>query len=319
MGFDISKLTDAVNKYLYSISDVSAMARKAAEEAESKASFGKELSLAIKQDISSHLNKDGGLTDAEGELLNFPNIEGQIKSQIDTATSGIRSTFDQIDGGFGVIRTAGSGSAGSTGNAGNAASTGAGNIGNVRNSETNRDAYSATLSLEALQELSKSKYFSTNLLQSDLFSESGNADKSGSGTELLSSLTSGISALTGNSGVSTSTLGNLFDSDVSLSDLNMNSLLASTLTGLGTSGDTGTASAVIKSLESVLSSDAGTTKAASGATGSTTQNATASGSTGASGNLAQGSSSDLAAALLKAYKNSGTASSVTSVFGDFSL
>lgn len=65
----------------------------------------------------------------------------------------------------------------------------------------NKDAYSGILSTEALQELSKSQYFSGNLIQDSLFKEDN-------GTE--------------NSSTSTSSA---FDG-VSLSDLNNKSLLA---------------------------------------------------------------------------------------------
>ena len=68
-------------------------------------------------------------------------------------------------------------------------------------SSGNADAFKGQLSTEALQELAKSAYFSTNLIRSDLFNESG--DNSSSSSSL--------------------------DSGNSLSDLNAKYLLASYL------------------------------------------------------------------------------------------
>ncbi len=76
---------------------------------------------------------------------------------------------------------------------------------------SNKDAYSGFLDMEALQDLSKSKYFNVNLIQSTLFdnddSEGEDADKK----------------------AVTSSATDAFGSGLTLSDLNENSLLAADL------------------------------------------------------------------------------------------
>ena len=55
MSFDISRLTKAVNKYLNSISDISAMVKQASEEVDARTRFSAELSEAIRQNIQDHM------------------------------------------------------------------------------------------------------------------------------------------------------------------------------------------------------------------------------------------------------------------------
>ena len=55
-------------------------------------------------------------------------------------------------------------------------------------SNQNADAFKGQLSTEALQELAKSAYFSTNLIQSDLFNENSEDSSSSSSLDSGSSL-----------------------------------------------------------------------------------------------------------------------------------
>ena len=186
MSFDISKLTNAVNRYLNSISEVSNIARKTQEEIESRTRFSTELSTAIQKDIQNRINE-------------------------------IDSAFDQINGAFEEIRSAGAASTvhheAENTTASSLAVSATRNVSEASESanlksDGNGDAYSGVLSTKALQDLSKSRYFSSDLIQSSLFKDDSEKDNSAS---------SGSSALEG----------------VSLSDLNKNSLLASSLTGSG--------------------------------------------------------------------------------------
>jgi hypothetical protein len=210
MAFDISKLTSAVNKYLYSISDVSAAAKKAQEEIEAKNRFSTELSDAIKQNIASRMR----------DQTEVPDVSEAVKNQVQQAVGTIDATFEQLNGAFNDMRNAGrvtqtaeaaratdavtnaNAKAKSTGTdlqnavntvlsaAGTAeekaqlqeaidkviASASSNRTGNAGNG--NFDAYKGTLSTEALQELSKSQYFSANLIQGYLFNEDGKSEES---------------------------------------------------------------------------------------------------------------------------------------------
>ncbi len=99
MAFDISKLTSAVNKYLYSISDVSAAAKKAQEEIEVKNRFSTELSDAINKNIQSRMR-------AEAEI---PDVSEVVKNQVQQAVGTIDVTFEQLNGAFEDMRNAGRG------------------------------------------------------------------------------------------------------------------------------------------------------------------------------------------------------------------
>ncbi len=198
MAFDISKLTSAVNKYLNSISDVSEVARKASEEIEQKSRFRTELSDAIRQNI------EGRMRDAEV----VPDISESVKNQVQTAVSSIDATIEQINGAFESIQGAGKVSE----------ATGSGNTQADDSNTGNSDAYKGPLSAEALQELSRSQYFSANLVQSSLFEEksgenSGSSGSSSFKTNLVNALQSGA------------TTQSPFD-NISLSDLNTASLTA---------------------------------------------------------------------------------------------
>lgn len=232
MAFDISKLTSAVNKYLNSISEVSSAAKRANEEIASRTQFSTELGDAIRQNIESRTR----------DQAQVPDIAGQIQTQIKQATSGIDVTIEQINGSFEAIREAGkvtgtSDSARTGAESGNATSTEEGrlavtsaaktgaetgttgstvtsrsgsSVSATTSSTTNRDAYLGTLSTEALQELSRSRYFSANLIQSSLFDAT---NENGEKSSRSNSGTSGSAA-------------SAFDS-LSLSELNTNSLLKS--------------------------------------------------------------------------------------------
>jgi hypothetical protein len=309
MAFDISKLTSAVNKYLNSISEVSNAAKRANEEIASKTRFSTELGDAIRQNIESRMR----------DQAQVPDIADQIQTQIKQATSGIDVTIEQINGGFEAIREAGKvsgasaaartgaedrtgASAGDTktgiktgAEAGMTAVTAVGRSGSsgaaTTSSTTNRDAYLGNLSTEALQELSRSRYFSANLIQSSLFDAFNENGEKSSGS---------------NSGTSTGAA-SAFDS-LSLSELNTNSLLKSA--GLNTDStqtidalSSGNLSQALRGLVSTNTSTAGTR--ISNATDASTTSAT--------------DASDLAKALIKAYTNSGASAATTSIFGDFTL
>ncbi len=233
MSFDISKLTSAVNKYLNSISEIGNAAQRAQQEIADRTQFSTELSTAIQQNIESRMQDQVTIPDIGSQ------VQDTVETQIKQAVSAIDNTFEQVNGAFEEIRNAGS--AGSIGGiqdsakattAADTATTSANKslanqisatsankslASQVAATNTNRDAYRGTLSTEALQDLSKSQYFSANLIQDSLFKEDNGSDNS-----------------------STSTATSAFDG-VSLSDLNTNSLLANSLIKAYTTG-TATAS-----------------------------------------------------------------------------
>ena len=216
MAFDISKLTSAVNKYLNSVSDVSAAAKKASEEIEQKSRFKAELSDAIRQNIESRMRQPEDI----------PDIAATVRNQIQQAVGSIDATFEQVNGAFDDIRNAGKVPE---------VSESAAQDSSKEDITGNSDAYKGLLSTEALQELSKSQYFSANLLQSSLFDE--NADGSSSGAD--SSFTTDLAnALQGGSKAASP-----FES-ISLSDLNTASL--TTNGAAGNAGSTDLAKALIK-------------------------------------------------------------------------
>ncbi|RKM57918.1 hypothetical protein D6855_12780 [Butyrivibrio sp. CB08] len=223
MSFDISKLTSAVNKYLNSISEISLASKRAQEEIAAKTQFSTELSSAIQQNIENRIHDQVTMPDIGKQ------VQDTVEAKVQQAVSSIDNTFEQLNGAFEEIRKAGAANAvtdtdkaveatkaadatnplakavaSGTAASGITSTTGATGA-NALNTNTNRDAYSGTLSTEALQDLSKSQYFSANLIQSSLFNEGNDSEnKSSNGTSA-------------------------FDT-VSLSDLNTNSLLANALT-----------------------------------------------------------------------------------------
>ncbi len=233
MSFDISKLTSAVNKYLNSISEISSAAQRAQQEIADRTQFSTELSTAIQQNIESRMQDQVTIPDIGSQ------VQDTVETQIKQAVSAIDNTFEQVNGAFEEIRKAGS--AGSIGGiqdsakATTAADTAtasankslanqisatsankslANQVAATSSTNTNKDAYQGILSTEALQDLSKSQYFSANLIQDSLFKEDNGSDNS--------SNSSATSAFDG----------------VSLSDLNTNSLLANALSsGVTNSGN----------------------------------------------------------------------------------
>ncbi len=225
MSFDISKLTSAVNKYLNSISEISSAAQKAQQEIADRTQFSTELSTAIQQNIESRMQDQVTIPDIGSQ------VHDTVETQIKQAVSAIDNTFEQVNGAFEEIRQAGVTSAvqdntktvtaadtvASSANkslANQVAATSANKslANQVAATNTNKDAYRGTLSTEALQDLSKSQYFSANLIQDSLFKEDNSSDNSSSATSA-------------------------FDG-VSLSDLNTNSLLANALSsGVTNSGN----------------------------------------------------------------------------------
>ena len=238
MSFDISKLTSAVNKYLNSISEISSAAQRAQQEIADRTQFSTELSTAIQQNIESRMQDQVTIPDIGSQ------VHDTVETQIKQAVSAIDNTFEQVNGAFEEIRKAGS--AGSIGgiqdsakattaadtatasankslaNQISATSANKSLANQVAATNTNRDAYRGTLSTEALQDLSKSQYFSANLIQDSLFKEDNGSDNN-----------------------NTSTATSAFDG-VSLSDLNTNSLLANALTSGIT--NTGNASALAQAI-----------------------------------------------------------------------
>ena len=214
MSFDISKLTSAVNKYLYSISDVSAAADKAAAEIEEKSRFRNELNDAIRQNIESRMR----------EPSEIPDIGEVVREQMQQAVGTIDATFEQVNGAFEDMRNAGKTvEATDAVKAADAskvvdASSGTDSSDSAKKTtdNSNYDAYSGVLSTKALQELSRSQYFSSNLIQSSLFQENaGSSTDSGSANTLATSLSSALESASGTASP--------FD-NISLSDLNTASL-----------------------------------------------------------------------------------------------
>ena len=284
MAFDISRLTNAVNKYLNSISDVGKEAAQQAQEIADKAQFQADLADAIKQNIESRTR----------DVDEVPDIGAMVQSQVQSATAGIDSTFQQINGAFLEISEAGkstSSAKDSVDTVQGADKTGSGSSG----TGTNFDAYAGTLSTDALKELSNSGYFSGNLIASSLFKTDDEEDSTSSGA--LNSVTS---ALTATLGQTQSTTADPFKTQ-SLDQLNVNSLLANSL-GVGTTAT----DSLTAALKTVADEEVGTT-ASNDQTSLTTDQASL------------GTGGDLAKAIIKAYTTTAKASANTSIFGDFSL
>ncbi len=237
MSFDISRLTNAVNKYLNSISDVGNAASKASQEIAARTEFATDLGDAIQRNIASRTR----------EIDSVPDIASIVQNQVQQATSGINSTFEQVSGAFLEISEAGKSalakdSAVAVSGAGSDASASS----SAKAKSGNRDAYSGTLSTEALKELSNSQYFSANLIQSSLFQESDgeNDNSSSSQNNALSSLSSALTSSLGNATTTT----DAFDTKT-LEQLNTDSLVANALgTGSALTGSEVTGNDLAKAL-----------------------------------------------------------------------
>ena len=181
MSFDISKLTSAVNKYLNSISEISNAAKQSSEEMADRGQFSVDLKDAIAQTMQSKLRDQGTI----------PNVAQEVQGAISQATEEMNSVIKQINGSFEAMRdvervsevkSAGDSTSGKE----------------AEQNNSNFDAYSGLLSTEALQELSKSQYFSANLLQNSLLynSEEDEEDENNSlsGLNSKSLLTNSISS-----------------------------------------------------------------------------------------------------------------------------
>ena len=223
MAFDIAKLTEGVNKYLNSISDVAKTAQKINEEVEERSRFSMELSEAIKQNIESR----------QKNVDTVPDIEFEVKSAVSQAMSGLDNTFNQIDGAFESLKSAGK--VMEVKDSSGADTAKSGTEGDAKDSTSalqaqsalsgNRNAYAGVLSTEALQELSRSQYFSANLIQSSLF-DTDNADSSDDSSLGMPSGLAG--ALTSSGAYTSSSASDPFKS-LSLTDLNNSSLLQNEL------------------------------------------------------------------------------------------
>ncbi len=169
MAFDITRLTDAVNKHLNSISDISAMVKQASAEVENRTRFSAELSEAIRQNIQDHM--------ATEEFQSLQSLQEVSKSFAASTESDSSSS-------------------------------------------TSRE-----LTTKELQDLSKSKYFSVNLVQNALYNSGNSDDESdGSTTDLTKSLLPNYSdniaaALTG-SAVNTTASGNVVKALISSENSN---------------------------------------------------------------------------------------------------
>ena len=273
MSFDISRLTNAVNKYLNSISDIGRQASQQAQEIADKTQFQTDLSEAIKANIQSKTR----------DVDTIPDIGAMVQNEIKSATAGIDSTFEQINGAFLEISEAGKNSSLAKDNSAavQVADKSAGGNSATADKSTksgNADAYAGRLSTDALKELSGSGYFSGNMIVGSLF-KTDDEDSS-----------------------SSSASSNAF-STMSLDQLNVNSLLANSL-GVNTTAS----EALTEALKTA------------GITASGKEGAAASGqSTGQTSGTDVASGNDLAKALIKAYTSAAKNSATTSVFGDFSL
>ncbi len=149
MAFDITRITDAVNRHLNSISDISAMVKQASEDVENRTRFSAELSEAIRQNIQDHM-----ATEEFQELQSLQEVSRSFSASTDSGSSA---------------------------------------------------ATSRELTTRELQDLSKSRYFSVNLVQNALYNSGNSDDESDGGTtDLTKSLLPGYSdniaaALTGSS------------------------------------------------------------------------------------------------------------------------
>ena len=147
MAFDITRITDAVNRHLNSISDISSMVKQASEDVENRTRFSAELSEAIRQNFQEHM--------ATEEFQELQSLQEVSKSFSASAESGSQT------------------------------------------------ATSRELTTRELQDLSKSRYFSVNLVQNALYNSGNSDDESDGGTtDLTKSLLPGYSdniaaALTG--------------------------------------------------------------------------------------------------------------------------
>ena len=304
MSFDISRLTSAVNKYLNSISDIGRQAAQQSQEIADKAQFQADLSEAIKANIQSKTR----------DVDTIPDIEAMVQSEIKSATAAIDSTFEQINGAFLEISEAGKSTSlakdksAAVSAAEKSASGSASGSGNKSDAGTeirfgNADAYAGRLSTDALKELSRSGYFSGNMIAGSLF-KTDDEDSTGSssvGTGALSSLSSALTSAQGQNAAAISP----FEAQ-SLDQLNVNSLLVNSL-GVNT-----TASDSLTSALKAVTQNASTGTNAKASADTATGTSATSGIDAASGN-------DLAKALIKAYTSAAKTSATTSVFGDFSL
>ncbi len=176
MAFDISKLTSAVNKYLNSLSEISYAAKRSNEEIVERAQFSVDLKDAIAQNMQSMLRDDNEI----------PDIAKEVQSVITKATNQMDNTVQQINGSFEAMRDAQQKNSKVSPTEESSSYSG------------NHDAYTGLLSTEALQDLSKSQYFSANLIQNALMKfneeeeEEASASLSGLNTTslLANSLTS---------------------------------------------------------------------------------------------------------------------------------
>ncbi len=200
MSFDISKLTIAVNKYLNSISEISSLAERTQQEIADRTQFSTELSSAIRENIESRMR----------DRVTMPDLGSLVQDRaVQSVGAEDRVTQAGIAQDKAIKASALQG----------------------KDAQGNGDAYNGALSAQALQDLSKSRYFSANLIQDSLFKEDDGSGSSDSGTGGGYFGTAGRTIGNSYSGTGNSSISGTSPFDtVSLSDLNTNSLLANALT-----------------------------------------------------------------------------------------
>ncbi len=167
MALSVSGLTEVINKYLNSISDSGKVIKEANEAAENRRVFRDTLGEAIKAEIA-------------GKVPEFPDIPSVIQQNMESRMR-VDNTFKTEKAAeTAPVKEAASATAG-TGVSEDAVKELVKAItSSDLSSTTNADAFKGQLSTEALQELAKSSYFSGNLIQGNLFSESTDSSSASS-------------------------------------------------------------------------------------------------------------------------------------------
>lgn len=178
MSFSISGLTNVVNQYLNSISDVGKAMSDGTSAAEKGISFSNTLGEAIR-------------AEAQRSSVDFPDIKSMVQQNIDSHMR-VDTTFENVASTQASATTKSATASAISEAVAAASSVNSTNttdlvkeivnaINNTNSDSTsNSDAFKGQLSTEALQELAKSSYFSGNLIQSNLFTTSDEENSSSS-------------------------------------------------------------------------------------------------------------------------------------------
>lgn len=174
MAISISGLTEVVNKYLNSISDSGKAVKEVNEAVENRRVFRDTLGEAIKAEIA-------------GKIPEFPDIPSVIQQNMENRMR-VDTTFQAEKAAETSAVSETAGTAAGVSSADSVKELVKAITSSNLDSNTNADAFKGQLSAEALQELAKSAYFSGNLIQGNLFSESTEGSSSslssGSGSSL---------------------------------------------------------------------------------------------------------------------------------------